>query len=53
VLQVHDELVYEVAQGRAEEGRALVKRVMEEVGKGLSVPLIVKVSRAAPTWGEI
>ena len=53
VLQVHDELVYEVAQGRAEEGRALVKRVMEEVGKGLSVPLRVKVSRAAPTWGEI
>jgi len=42
VLQVHDELVFEVPVGEAETATSLVKRHMEEAAK-LSVPLVVSV----------
>src|SRR5213083_2069806 len=42
VLQVYDELVFEVPVGEAETATSLVKRHMEEAAK-LSVPLVVSV----------
>ncbi|HSF24225.1 MAG TPA: DNA polymerase I, partial [Blastocatellia bacterium] len=43
ILQVHDELIFEVPERELEEARRLVKHEMEAVGKqlGLSVPLKV------------
>jgi DNA polymerase-1 len=43
ILQVHDELIFEVPEKELEEAKKLVKREMEGVGKqlGLSVPLKV------------
>jgi DNA polymerase-1 len=43
ILQVHDELIFEVRERELEEAKGLVKREMEGVGKqlGLSVPLKV------------
>ncbi|CAN5254751.1 DNA polymerase I [soil metagenome] len=54
LLQVHDELVFEVADAEIEATRALVKRVMEgapEPAVKLSVPLQVD-ARAARNWEE-
>src|SRR5436853_4214222 len=42
VLQVHDELVFEVPSAETETASTLVKRHMEEAAK-LSVPLVVSV----------
>jgi DNA polymerase-1 len=50
LLTVHDELVFEVPIGPAEEFKQWVKGEMEGVYK-LEVPLIVDVG-AGPTWGE-
>lgn len=50
LLQVHDELVFEVAEKDAEATAALVKRVMEGAAS-LSVPLEVDTGVAA-TWAE-
>jgi len=50
LLQVHDELVFEVPDGREEEAAAVVRRVMEtaaEPSLKLDVPLDVEVG-----WGE-
>jgi len=43
ILQVHDELIFEVPEKEIEEAKKLVRREMEGVGKqlGLSVPLKV------------
>ncbi len=43
ILQVHDELIFEVPEKELDEAKRLVKREMEGVGKqlGLSVPLKV------------
>ncbi len=41
LLQVHDELVFEVADAEAEQTAALVKKVMEDA-VSLSVPLVVE-----------
>ena len=46
VLQVHDELVFEVPEDKAESLAMRVKEVMEEVVK-LDVPLVVNVE-----WGH-
>jgi DNA polymerase I len=51
ILQVHDELVLEVPQGRTEEVEALVRAEMEGVYP-LSVPLKVDVSRG-PNWADL
>ncbi|HYD19624.1 MAG TPA: DNA polymerase I [Patescibacteria group bacterium] len=46
LLQVHDELLFEVPQGQKQETEALVKKIMEEAGTGLGVPLVVDAG-----WG--
>src|SRR3954452_7562251 len=54
LLQVHDELVFEVPDGREEEAAAIIKSVMTgaaELGQKLDVPLDVEVGWGAH-WGE-
>lgn len=50
LLQVHDELVFEVPEAETEATAALVKSVMEGAAS-LSVPLVVEVG-IADTWAE-
>ena len=53
LLQVHDELLFEVPEGREEEAQAVVRRVMAEAAApalNLDVPLDVEVGWGA-TWG--
>ena len=50
LLQVHDELVFEVPQAEIESTGALVRRIMEGVA-ALSVPLAVEVGHGA-SWAE-
>ena len=50
LLQVHDELVFEVPASEAEATTRVVKRVMEGAAQ-LDVPLLVEVGTAA-TWAE-
>jgi DNA polymerase-1 len=51
LLQVHDELVFEVKEGLAEEVGKIIKKAMENVIK-LRVPIIAEV-HTAKNWGEI
>ena len=54
LLQVHDELIFEVPEGEVEQTLRLVKHVMEEApmpAVALSVPLQVD-ARAADNWDE-
>ncbi len=50
LLQVHDELIFEVPDDEAEATRALVVREMETVAQ-LSIPLVVDTG-VGPTWDE-
>ncbi|TAL01755.1 MAG: DNA polymerase I, partial [Rhodospirillaceae bacterium] len=50
LLQVHDELVFEVPTGEVDATKALVKKVMEGAAH-LDVPLVVDTGAAA-TWAE-
>jgi DNA polymerase-1 len=50
LLQVHDELVFELPEAQVEETAAVVKRVMEGVAE-LSVPLAVEVGHGR-SWAE-
>ena len=50
LLQVHDELVFEVPDREVDATKKLVKRVMEEAAH-LTVPLVVDVGVGA-NWGE-
>ena len=52
LLQVHDELLFEVQEDRALEGRELVREAMVAVGHtaGLTVPLVVKLSECGRSW---
>jgi DNA polymerase-1 len=53
LMQVHDELVFEVPEGDAEHAGAVIKRVMEGAAGPavkLSVPLGVDVG-TGPNWG--
>ena len=53
LLQVHDELLFEVPVGREEEAQAVVRRVMAEAAEPalkLDVPLDVEVGWGA-NWG--
>jgi DNA polymerase-1 len=43
LLQIHDELVFEVPENEAEKTEKLVKEAMESVMK-LDVPLVVNIS---------
>jgi DNA polymerase-1 len=54
LLQVHDELVFEVPEGREEEAAAVIKGVMAKAAEPamkLDVPLDVEVGWGAH-WGE-
>ena len=54
LLQVHDELIFEVPEGEVEKTLPIVKRVMEQApmpALSLSVPLQVD-ARAAHNWDE-
>ncbi|MBF0324730.1 MAG: DNA polymerase I [Alphaproteobacteria bacterium] len=48
LLQVHDELVFEVPEGEIDATARLVKRVMEQAAS-LSVPLVVETG-TGPSW---
>ena len=52
LLQVHDELLFEVAEGAVDETAAAVRRVMEGAAMpaiALDVPLVVDAGHG-PTW---
>ena len=54
LLQVHDELVFEVPQGSEEEAAAVIKKIMAQAAEPamkLDVPLDVEVGWG-PNWGE-
>jgi DNA polymerase-1 len=51
LLQVHDELIFEIKKDTVESAIPLIKNAMENVGK-LSVPLVVDVS-VGEKWGEM
>ncbi|WP_455479417.1 DNA polymerase I [Bartonella sp. B23] len=54
LLQVHDELIFEIPESESEKTMAVVKKVMENATMpvlSLSVPLEVKVM-VAKNWGE-
>ncbi len=50
LMQVHDELVFEVADADVEQARAKIKEIMENAEK-LSVPLIVELGQGI-NWDE-
>ena len=50
LLQVHDELVFEVPEDQAQKTAQTVKDVMENI-VSLSVPLIADVG-IGPNWAE-
>lgn len=51
ILQMHDELIYEVPEGAKDTFMHLLKRAMENTVQ-LNVPLPVKV-KIGPTWGSM
>jgi DNA polymerase-1 len=51
LLQVHDELVFEVKEGRVSDYVALIKPLMEGAIK-LSVPVTVE-AKVGANWGEM
>lgn len=50
IMQVHDELVFEVRSNKVEKYRQLIKKTMENAAK-LAVPLIVDVG-VGVNWDE-
>jgi DNA polymerase-1 len=53
LLQVHDELVFEVPEDEIEPASTVIRRVMEEAAAPaltLSVPLAVEIGQGA-SWG--
>ena len=55
VLQVHDELVYEISEKKAEEVTVEIKKIMESVlskEQALDVPILVDVMKGK-NWGEM
>ncbi len=51
LLQVHDELVFEVREGELKEAAAAIKRQMEGAYE-LAVPLVVEM-KAGPNWRDM
>lgn len=47
LLQVHDELLFEVPENEQPQTEALVKKIMESAGAGIGVPLAVEAG-----WGN-
>ncbi len=52
LLQVHDELIFEVPDEEIEPATRLVKQVMESAFE-LSVPPLVTEARVGTNWGEL
>jgi DNA polymerase-1 len=52
LLQVHDELVFEVPAAQAQEAAAMIKNIMEskEVAD-IGLPLVAEAG-TGPTWGK-
>ena len=50
ILQVHDELIFEVPNQELEDTKEIIKKVMERAAI-LSVPLIVDIG-AGSNWAE-
>ena len=53
LLQVHDELVFEVAEGEVEAAKPVIERIMAtaaEPARPLSVPLGIEIG-VGPSWG--
>jgi DNA polymerase-1 len=51
IMQVHDELVFEVAEARIEETKTWVSALMVQAGETLSVPFKVDVG-VGKNWDE-
>ena len=51
LLQVHDELLFEVPDSELDETTAVVKRVMEASAPGISIPLLAEAGHAK-NWSE-
>jgi DNA polymerase I-like protein with 3'-5' exonuclease and polymerase domains len=56
-MQIHDELVFEVADGVLDEAKKLIKNTMESVLDVVSVPIKNKIPidvsiSSGRTWGE-
>jgi DNA polymerase-1 len=51
LLQVHDELIYEVENKKADEAADLIKRVMEQAVES-RLPLSADLS-VGDNWGEL
>ena len=47
LLQVHDELIFEVPHDEKEKAEKLIVEIMESTGKGLKTPLVVEAG-----WGK-
>ncbi len=51
LLQIHDELIYEIKTGFVDRARPIIKQAMEQVVK---MPVPIEVSSAVgPHWGEL
>jgi len=51
LLQIHDELIFEVKKEIADRARPIIKRAMEKV---VEIPVPIEVSSAVgPRWGEL
>ena len=54
VLQIHDELIYEVPDHSLRETASIIKTTMESVSKnlGLNVNMMVRI-KSGPTWAQL
>ncbi|GAB4817305.1 hypothetical protein N2152v2_004351 [Parachlorella kessleri] len=52
LVQIHDELLFEVDRGHLQQAGRLVRKCMEGVAAGLTVTLPVTLS-AGPSWGQL
>jgi DNA polymerase-1 len=51
LLQVHDELVFEIKKGREKDYVPKIKKIMEEIYK-IKVPIVVE-AKVGPNWLEM
>lgn len=52
LLQIHDELVYEVCESDVQTAGRVLQEAMEAQGRALSIPLPVSI-KAGPDWGSL
>ncbi len=52
ILQIHDELIYEVAEGGVERAAPIIRQTMEHAAAPLGLPFTANVS-AGPTWADL